>query len=96
MASLDRFFREQAGQYERKRVGQTYVAVEKGQQKVAGYYTTRTSPDTDTVGQLSFNPNGSRVWSRFFQVFSICTTPSGSMSGSTRWRMENRKFFGSR
>jgi GNAT superfamily N-acetyltransferase len=38
-ASLDTFLRTIASQYEKRRLGRTYVAVEQGQMRVAGYYT---------------------------------------------------------
>ncbi|HEY1376534.1 MAG TPA: GNAT family N-acetyltransferase [Gemmataceae bacterium] len=37
--SLDDFIRTKAGQYERKNVGRTYVAVRRGTTRVVGYYT---------------------------------------------------------
>lgn len=36
---LDRFIREHAGQYERRGLGRTYVAVWKGDRRIVGYYT---------------------------------------------------------
>jgi GNAT superfamily N-acetyltransferase len=41
--SLDRFIREQAGQYERRGLGRTYVALEKGGRRVVAYYTLAAS-----------------------------------------------------
>jgi hypothetical protein len=38
-ARLDKFFREQAGQYERKRLGRTYIATPVNADTAAGYYT---------------------------------------------------------
>ena len=37
--SLDRFLRTLVGQYERRRLGRTYVALRGGTQRVVGYYT---------------------------------------------------------
>lgn len=37
--SLDRFIRELVRQYERRRLGRTYVAVRAGETRVMGYYT---------------------------------------------------------
>lgn len=42
-ASLDRFIREQAGQYERRGLGRTYVAVPAAERRVVGYYTLAAS-----------------------------------------------------
>ncbi len=42
-ASLDRFIRELAGQYERRGLGRTYVAVCPGERRVVGYYTLAAS-----------------------------------------------------
>jgi GNAT superfamily N-acetyltransferase len=38
-APLDEFIRAQAGQYERRRFGRTYVAVRPGEKRVYGYHT---------------------------------------------------------
>ncbi len=38
-ASLDTFVRTLVGQYEKRRLGRTYVATEPGQARVAGFYT---------------------------------------------------------
>lgn len=38
-ASLDDFLRSLVGQYEKRRLGRTYVAVRRGDDVVAGYYT---------------------------------------------------------
>ncbi|MGC8643297.1 MAG: GNAT family N-acetyltransferase [Isosphaeraceae bacterium] len=42
-ASLDDFLRTLAGQYDRRRLGRTYVAVKEGDQRVLGYYTLASS-----------------------------------------------------
>jgi predicted GNAT family N-acyltransferase len=42
-ASLDAFIRTQAGQYTRKDVGRTFVAVRPGEKVVIGYYTLAAS-----------------------------------------------------
>lgn len=42
-APLDVFIRTQAGQYARKDVGRTFVAVRAGERKVIGYYTLAAS-----------------------------------------------------
>lgn len=42
-APLDLFLRNQAGQYSRKGVGRTYVAVRPGETRVLGYYTLAAS-----------------------------------------------------
>ncbi|HEX3315028.1 MAG TPA: GNAT family N-acetyltransferase [Gemmataceae bacterium] len=38
-SSLDVFLKRSAGQYARKRIGRTYVAVADGERRVAGFYT---------------------------------------------------------
>jgi GNAT superfamily N-acetyltransferase len=38
--NLDTFIKTLAGQYERKRLGRTFVAVAQGEKRVAGYYTS--------------------------------------------------------
>jgi GNAT superfamily N-acetyltransferase len=43
MPLLDRFIREQAGQYERRGLGRTFVAVPTGERRVVGYYTLAAS-----------------------------------------------------
>jgi ribosomal protein S18 acetylase RimI-like enzyme len=40
--SLDRFLKTLAGQYEKKRLGRTFVATEAGQKRVFGFYTAAT------------------------------------------------------
>jgi len=42
-ASLDDFLKKYAGQYARRKLGTTYVAVEGGQPRVLGYYTLAPS-----------------------------------------------------
>jgi GNAT superfamily N-acetyltransferase len=42
-ASLDDFLKKMAGQYTRRKLGTTYVAVAKGQSRVLGYYTLAPS-----------------------------------------------------
>jgi len=37
--ALDEFLTQRAGQYERKKVGRTYVALKPGEKKVRGYYS---------------------------------------------------------
>jgi GNAT superfamily N-acetyltransferase len=39
-APLDTFLKTLAGQYERRRVGRTFVATAQGEKRVVGYYTT--------------------------------------------------------
>jgi GNAT superfamily N-acetyltransferase len=39
-ASLDSFLKDLAGQYEKRRLGKTFVAVREGQGLVCGYYTS--------------------------------------------------------
>jgi ribosomal protein S18 acetylase RimI-like enzyme len=38
--ALDNFLKHLAGQYEKRRLGRTFVAVERGQKRVFGYYTS--------------------------------------------------------
>src|SRR5947209_7493237 len=42
-AALDRFFHQFAGQYEKRRIGVTWVATPKDVELVAGYYTSAAS-----------------------------------------------------
>jgi ribosomal protein S18 acetylase RimI-like enzyme len=37
---LDTFLKHLAGQYEKRRLGRTFVAVEQGEKRVSGYYTS--------------------------------------------------------
>ncbi len=37
---LDNFLRKLSGQYEKRRLGRTFVAVERGESRVLGYYTS--------------------------------------------------------
>jgi len=39
-ASLDAFLKDLAGQYEKRRLGKTFVAVRQGERLVCGYYTS--------------------------------------------------------
>lgn len=39
-ASLDAFLKDLAGQYEKRRLGKTFVAVREGERLVCGYYTS--------------------------------------------------------
>jgi ribosomal protein S18 acetylase RimI-like enzyme len=41
-APLDNFLRALVSQYEKRKLGRTYVAIEPGQTRVAGYYTLAT------------------------------------------------------
>lgn len=49
-ASLDTFLKTLAGQYEKRKLGQTFVAVRVGEKAVCGYYTSAAcSPDLSAL-----------------------------------------------
>ena len=51
-AALDTFLRTLAGQYEKRRLGRTFIATEPGATRVAGYYTLAAgSVDVSTLSE---------------------------------------------
>ena len=55
--ALDSFFRDRVGQYERRRLGRTYVAVLPDTNQIVGYYTISASSLTANRSALWFSFN---------------------------------------